>query len=459
MSVVLNSLQAHTTLHNHVVLFFGSKQLSHVNNMIAISKEKGRIQPDVVTYVKNVEEALIIDPAIKYTEQGRKSMKQSKDRKEKVYVMYPPHELDRVLVTRKDLQVLRPGEFLNDTIVDFYLKYVIRELTPPENQHRVHLFSSFFYKRWITTTDVASRYEAVKKWSGGVNLFEKDFIIVPINEHLHWTLAIICYPRLIVQQASDVDQHQSTAPLSSASPLFSASPPSLQPVFSEQSVSSSSAKISFSSIRKTREPNSPFSSSSSSSSSSSVSSAVKNLAVTPAPSVVMRMYDSFTRFFSTSSTPKNSKKEKKETAKQHQRPCILYLDSLGGTNQTVASTLREFLLAEWDAQMAKQTALDAGANAMAELGVTSPAVNYSDVFQRENLPLLSVQVPMQNNSCDCGVFLLHYAELFCKDPWPSLAADNLHRPRWFTQHELGQKRDAIRMLLRDLHLQQFEEEA
>ena len=29
-----------------------------------------------------------------------------------------------------------------------------------------------------------------------MNLFEKDFLIVPINKHAHWFLAIICYPYL-----------------------------------------------------------------------------------------------------------------------------------------------------------------------------------------------------------------------------------------------------------------------
>lgn len=28
-------------------------------------------------------------------------------------------------------------------------------------------------------------------WSGNVDLFEKDFIFVPINEALHWSLVVI----------------------------------------------------------------------------------------------------------------------------------------------------------------------------------------------------------------------------------------------------------------------------
>ena len=30
------------------------------------------------------------------------------------------------------------------------------------------------------------RYERVERWTKKVNLFDKDFIVVPINEHAHW---------------------------------------------------------------------------------------------------------------------------------------------------------------------------------------------------------------------------------------------------------------------------------
>lgn len=40
------------------------------------------------------------------------------------------------------------------------------------------------------------RHARVKNWTKNVNLFEKDFIIIPINEHCHWFLAIICFPNL-----------------------------------------------------------------------------------------------------------------------------------------------------------------------------------------------------------------------------------------------------------------------
>lgn len=43
---------------------------------------------------------------------------------------------------------------------------------------------------------VQRRHARVEKWTKGVNLFEKDYIIIPINEQQHWFLAIICFPGL-----------------------------------------------------------------------------------------------------------------------------------------------------------------------------------------------------------------------------------------------------------------------
>ena len=40
------------------------------------------------------------------------------------------------------------------------------------------------------------RHSHVKKWTKNLNIFEKDFLIVPINKNKHWFVAIICFPSL-----------------------------------------------------------------------------------------------------------------------------------------------------------------------------------------------------------------------------------------------------------------------
>jgi sentrin-specific protease 7 len=66
----------------------------------------------------------------------------------------------------------------------------------------MHVFSSFFYTRLITelghehpaTLNAAQRHGRVKEWTQNVNIFDKDFVLVPINENSHWYLIVICFP-------------------------------------------------------------------------------------------------------------------------------------------------------------------------------------------------------------------------------------------------------------------------
>jgi Ulp1 family protease len=42
----------------------------------------------------------------------------------------------------------------------------------------------------------------VRKWTARFELFKKDFIVVPVNQSLHWTLAIVCHPGEAVRRAA-----------------------------------------------------------------------------------------------------------------------------------------------------------------------------------------------------------------------------------------------------------------
>lgn len=129
----------------------------------------------------------------------------------KQLLIYPPGK-GGLPINTEDYLCLAQDQFLNDVIIDFYLKYLTLHL-PKEEQSKVHVFSTFFYKRLTTKPLVAlkrsypsemdpnltpaqKRHARVKNWTKNVNIFEKDFVVVPINESCHWFLAIICYPGL-----------------------------------------------------------------------------------------------------------------------------------------------------------------------------------------------------------------------------------------------------------------------
>ena len=97
-------------------------------------------------------------------------------------------------------------EFLNDSLIDYQLKIIQERLQAKDRAllDKCHFFNSFFYKRLhqlmggnkvrANPEAMAMGYRSVRRWTKGVDLFKKDFIFVPINEALHWSLAVIYRP-------------------------------------------------------------------------------------------------------------------------------------------------------------------------------------------------------------------------------------------------------------------------
>uniref|UniRef100_A0AAY4BI14 Ubiquitin-like protease family profile domain-containing protein n=1 Tax=Denticeps clupeoides TaxID=299321 RepID=A0AAY4BI14_9TELE len=106
----------------------------------------------------------------------------------------PPPSKGGITVTTEDLECLKRGEFLNDVIIDFYLKFLLQEKASQEMKDRSHIFSSFFYKQ-LTRKDTSNegaaqgsslyrRHQRVRTWTRHVDLFNKDFIFVPVNQEI-----------------------------------------------------------------------------------------------------------------------------------------------------------------------------------------------------------------------------------------------------------------------------------
>ncbi|KAI8048367.1 hypothetical protein BDF22DRAFT_623865 [Syncephalis plumigaleata] len=62
--------------------------------------------------------------------------------------VYPFDGVKAIAISNNDYQRLRDGEFLNDTIIDFYLRYHLDSLKcTPQLLDKVHLFNTFFYHK------------------------------------------------------------------------------------------------------------------------------------------------------------------------------------------------------------------------------------------------------------------------------------------------------------------------
>ncbi|PWN96321.1 cysteine proteinase, partial [Tilletiopsis washingtonensis] len=88
---------------------------------------------------------------------------------------------------------------VNDTIIELGLSLLHEKIRQqnPALAAQIHIFSSFFYKRLTENKDKAAGFESVRKWAK-TNVFEKKYLVVPINEHLHWYLAIVVNPSFCI---------------------------------------------------------------------------------------------------------------------------------------------------------------------------------------------------------------------------------------------------------------------
>lgn len=92
-------------------------------------------------------------------------------------LIYPPG-IGGLPINTEDYLCLAQDQFLNDVIIDFYLKYLVLNL-PKEQAEKVHVFSTFFYKRLTTKPVKPTRYVSFKVFDlSNKNLY---FVCIVIN--------------------------------------------------------------------------------------------------------------------------------------------------------------------------------------------------------------------------------------------------------------------------------------
>ncbi|XP_076954885.1 putative ubiquitin-like-specific protease 2B isoform X2 [Bidens hawaiensis] len=234
---------------------------------------------------------------------------------------------DSIAISKRDFQLLQPEKFLNDTIVDFYIEY-LKKIKPAGA--RVHFFNSFFFRKLADFDDNQSRsidfkeaFQRVRKWTKKVDIFQKDYIFIPVNFRLHWSLIIICHPGEVMNFTDD------------------------------------------------------------------------------------------------------------EMANSLKVPCILHMDSIKGSHRGLEQCIKCYLWEEW-----KERNSHVSENIPAKF---------------KDLRFIRLEVPQQENSYDCGLFMLHYMELFLKQ------ASNDFNPLntfisadWFYPMEASLKRARIKRLIFEL---------
>lgn len=246
-------------------------------------------------------------------------------------VIYPKGDPDAVSLSKRDIELLQPETFINDTIIDFYIKYLKNNIRP-EERNRFHFFNSFFFRKLAdldknpsSASEGRAAFLRVRKWTRKVNLFEKDYVFIPVNFNLHWSLIVICHPGEVA----------------------------------------------------------------------------------------------------------NFKDE--EVDRSHKVPCILHMDSIKGSHKGLKNLVQSYLWEEWKERQPEAP---------------------EDISPKfSNLRFVPLELPQQENSFDCGLFLLHYVERFLEEapvsfnPFRLTRSSNFLHLAWFPPSQASLKRAFIQKLI------------
>ncbi|TDH71378.1 hypothetical protein CCR75_002714 [Bremia lactucae] len=296
-----------------------------------------------------------IRPATSRREADEMKRRQFESRRNEVLLTYPYDGSDasgRISVTLGDVDRLAPGEFLNDNIIDFYLRFLWRHLSMWQQLHTCFFTSHFFTQLHGTNgafelnqAGPDERFARVARWTQKeTNLFEKRFLFIPINDSFHWSIAVFCNPgSAIIKKRRLARNHHETV----------------------------------SSIRKE----------------------------------VVNLVDSNVKPEGACGTVDGDTAELLEEVLECKQerlanpPCLLFLDSLRcHRKKKFTKLLRHYLECEWKARYASSA--ESGSTHDDRFDKDEATVTF---FDSESIRLLEPNIPLQSNSSDCGVYLLMYA--------------------------------------------------
>ncbi|KAH6626276.1 hypothetical protein B0J18DRAFT_408620 [Chaetomium sp. MPI-SDFR-AT-0129] len=288
-----------------------------------------------------------------------------------------PLMVRRTTVDKDDIPRLDEGECLNDNIIGYGLRYTIEALSQDDADlpKRVYMHNSFFYEK-LKAPRGEINYDGVKNWTAKVDLLSYDFIVVPVNENYHWWVAIICNPgRLDPDVRKDADK-------SDGSPTATKDPKGL-PASDDVEMPDAPEPRSSQSRQSPGPDDLP----------PMVKSDLIDL-VADTNDVGNNVGNNV------GSSPSRARSRKSRKSKgpppriyDPKDPRIITLDSLGSAHPLAVGHLKKYLLAEFEDKRNKVI---------------------TDIPQQ--IGMKAVNIPVQNNLCDCGVYLLGYIHEFLRNP-------------------------------------------
>ncbi|EES01448.2 hypothetical protein BDA96_03G312800 [Sorghum bicolor] len=173
--------QENSTVHKRINATFGSNRRSKLAKNKPLPSLK--IKKDVVLLDDDDD-----------TEPARSADVQISNKDEST-IHYPSStDPEAVELSYSDMKCLEPEEYLKSPVINFCLQY----LKKSRPRRDLYMFNTYFYsileEALSTPGDHDSKFSKLRRWWRSVDIFKKAYIILPINELMHWSLIIVCMP-------------------------------------------------------------------------------------------------------------------------------------------------------------------------------------------------------------------------------------------------------------------------
>ncbi|KIX09824.1 uncharacterized protein Z518_00905 [Rhinocladiella mackenziei CBS 650.93] len=339
-------------------------------------------------------------PKIKISETGILGKPWTRD------LVYPKPGKRSATVPFEDLRRLDDDEFLNDNLISFFMQYLETHMEKNKSDlyRRMYFFNTYFYEA-LTKNCKGKKginYDAVNRWTKNINIFNRDFVIVPVNENFHWYLAIICNLSYFLPKPDEEDEDQ-VDPNIQATEDVESTDQRMEEIEKQAEASTEDTQRSLAEL--------------------SIGDNEKN--------------DTSTSTAQPKKGPRRRKAVRRSLPKyETNKPVIITLDSLGSSRSATCSLLKQYVASE---AKDKQN-LD---------------INLADLRG-----MTAKGIPTQSNFSDCGLYLCLYLEQFVTDPY-KFVARILQREesaqQWPQRIRSGHLRARLRDLILELHRRQEKE--
>ncbi|ULU07137.1 hypothetical protein L5515_014835 [Caenorhabditis briggsae] len=127
------------------------------------------------------------------------------------YPLKPIDGIDPVEISIKDVKTLDRKEFVNDAILAFMQNYIYIHRMNDDLKKRTVMCNTFFYPRLVrdlpqlcysqrrpinleNDAQLEENLLKLHRWFKRYDLFGKDYMVIPVNEDLHWLLIAVINP-------------------------------------------------------------------------------------------------------------------------------------------------------------------------------------------------------------------------------------------------------------------------